>query len=66
MNISLPNGKVVHRSVEEYLFMDDSKVAAWYQGLMAEDAGEYIESPFSTLKDVQTALSLDSDIEDED
>lgn len=66
MNISLPNGKVVHRSIEEYLFMDDSKIDAWYQDMMADDAGEFVESPFTSLKDVETALHLDNtpDVED--
>jgi hypothetical protein len=51
MNISLPNGKVVRRSIEEYLFMDESLIDQWYQNMMADDAGEDLET-WCTLSEV--------------
>lgn len=51
MNISLPNGKVVRRSVEEYLFLEDSQMDMWYQNMMADDAGDELDiwSPLSEV-----------------
>lgn len=43
MQFSLPNGKVVNLSLEEYLDLTDEDV----QYLMSLDYGEYITDPFS-------------------
>jgi len=43
MLYQLPNGKVVHLSVEEFLDLTDEDI----QYLMSIDYGEYIKNPFS-------------------
>lgn len=43
MLYQLPNGKVVHLSIEEYLDLTDEDV----QYLMSIDYGEYIRDPFT-------------------
>ena len=43
MLYQLPNGKVVHLSVEEYLNLTDDDV----QYLLSIDFGEYIQNPFT-------------------
>ena len=43
MLYSLPNGKVVHLSIEEYLDLTDEDV----QYLMSLDYGDYIINPFT-------------------
>ena len=43
MLYQLPNGKVVHLSIEEYLDLTDEDV----QYLMSIDYGEYVRDPFS-------------------
>lgn len=43
MQYQLPNGKVVHLSIEEYLDLTDEDV----QYLMSIDYGEHIRDPFS-------------------
>lgn len=60
MIISLPNGKVVHRSVMEYLFMDEEDVHSWYQNMMADDAGEWNENPFIGFRDVSSYMEEDT------
>ena len=42
MLYQLPNGKVIHLSIEEYLDLTDEDV----QYLMSIDYGEYIRDPF--------------------
>ena len=66
MNISLPNGKVVRRSVEEYLFLEDAQMDAWYQGMMADDLGEEIENPWVTLTEVRITEYKIPDIDELD
>jgi hypothetical protein len=43
MLYQLPNGKVVHLSIEEYLDLTDEDV----QYLMSLDFGEHIQNPFT-------------------
>jgi len=43
MQYQLPNGKVVHLSIEEYLDLTDEDV----QYLMSIDYGEHIRDPFT-------------------
>ena len=43
MQYQLPNGKVVHLSIEEYLDLTDEDI----QYLMSIDYGEHIRDPFS-------------------
>jgi hypothetical protein len=43
MLYQLPNGKVIHLSIEEYLDLTDEDV----QYLMSIDYGEYIRDPFT-------------------
>jgi len=43
MQYQLPNGKVVHLSIEEYLDLTDEDV----QYLMSIDYGEHIRDPFA-------------------
>ena len=43
MQYQLPNGKVVHLSVEEYLDLTDEDI----QYLMSIDYGEHIRDPFT-------------------
>ena len=43
MQYQLPNGKVVHLSVEEYLDLTDEDI----QYLMSIDYGEHIRDPFN-------------------
>lgn len=64
MNISLPNGKVVRRSLEEYLFLEDSEMHLWYQNMMADDLGDEVENPFSTLMEVRVTDYNIPDIEE--
>lgn len=42
MQYQLPNGKVIHLSIDEYLNLTDEDI----QYLMAIDYGEYIINPF--------------------
>jgi hypothetical protein len=69
MIYQLPNGKVVHLSIEEYLDLTDEDV----QYLMSLDYGEHIRDPFSgsavkknskeKTRDFDN-LGLDEDIKD--
>jgi len=43
MQYQLPNGKVIHLSIEEYLDLTDEDV----QYFMSLDYGEYIRDPFN-------------------
>ena len=43
MLYQLPNGKVVHLSIEEYLDLNDEDI----QYLMSLDFGEHIQNPFT-------------------
>lgn len=43
MHYQLPNGKVIHLSIEEYLDLTDEDV----QYFMSIDHGEYVRDPFS-------------------
>ena len=43
MLYQLPNGKVIHLSIEEYLDLTDEDV----QYLMSIDYGEYVRDPFT-------------------
>lgn len=43
MLYQLPNGKVIHISIEEFLDLTDEDI----QYLMSIDYGEYIKNPFS-------------------
>ena len=66
MNIQLPTGKTVHISIVEYLALEDDEVDVFYQELMADDSGDFLENPFSPLrpqKDIQIEASeVDEDI----
>jgi len=69
MIFSLPNGKVIHLTVEEYLDLTDEDI----QFLMAHNAGDYASSPWygstiSTKKKQKTLEdnSIDYQPEDED
>lgn len=59
MIYQLPNGKVIHLTVEEYLDLDDQDI----QYLMSINAGNYATSPFygSAIRKKQQSPPDDSD-----
>jgi hypothetical protein len=51
MNIQLPSGKTITVSAYEYLFiLKDDEVDEFFQYCMAENAGTFIENPFSAME----------------
>lgn len=55
MIISLPNGKVIHRSISEFLLIDDDEIQVWYQNMVADDCGDFIENPFAKFIDIDVS-----------
>jgi len=53
MIISIGNGKFIHKSVEEYLFLRDEEVDMWYQNMIADDLGDDSLNPFTPFKDIE-------------
>lgn len=60
MNIQLPNGKTVNVSVIDFLSLSDDETTLFYQELIAEDAGEFLDNPFSQIR-TSSDLSLDEE-----
>lgn len=65
MIISLPNGKFIHKSLEEYLSLKDEEIDCWYQNMVADDLGDDSINPFTPFKDVELLDFNISDIEEE-
>ena len=63
MIISLPNGKFIHKSLDEILNLRDEEVDIWYQTMIAEDIGSESMNPFTPFKDVEI---IDFDIPEVD
>ena len=59
MIISLPNGKFIHKSIDEVLNLKDEEVDLWYQNMIADDLGDFSMNPFVSFKDTEL---LDFDI----
>ena len=53
MIISLPNGKFIHKSVEEILSLKDEEIDMWYQNMIADDIGDDSLNPFTPFKDIE-------------
>lgn len=62
MLYQLPNGKVIHISIEEYLDLTDEDI----QYLMSLDYGEHITDPFSGSALRKNSKSRRSDFNQED
>lgn len=65
MNIQLPTGKTVHISIVEFLALEDNEVGIFYQELMADDSGDFLENPFSPLRP-QRDIQIETPDVDED
>lgn len=50
MNIQLPTGKTVYISMVEFLSVEDRDVDIFFQSLIADDSGDFIENPFSAIR----------------
>lgn len=61
MYYQLPNGKVIHISVEEYLSLNDRDI----QYLLSVNAGEYISNPWSGSSISKTEEPESKEEEDE-
>jgi len=62
MIVSLPNGKVVEMSLEQYLNMDDDD----YSNLIAYNYGEEVQDPFHGSVLLYGESSLDYEEEEEE
>ncbi len=62
MNIQLPTGKTVHVSIVEFLSLEDKEVEIFYQELIADDSGDFMENPFSPIKP-QKDIRIDTEEE---
>lgn len=52
MIISLPNGKHIHVSLEEYLSIKDEDMDLWYKSMIENDLGEEFTNPFTPFKEI--------------
>lgn len=66
MIISLPNGKFIHKNIEEFLSIKDEDVDMWYQNMIADDIGDDSINPFTPFKDIEIIDFDIPDINDED
>jgi|LakMenEpi03Aug12_1017415.scaffolds.fasta_scaffold36335_1 hypothetical protein len=53
MIISLPNGKFLHKSLEEMLSIKDEEIDMWYQNMIADNMGDDSLNPFTSFRDVE-------------
>lgn len=64
MNVNLPNGNTISMSVYEYFFLlEDEDMDEFYQSCLADNAGVYINNPFSNIE--RGKLDIDDEEEEE-
>ena len=64
MIISLPNGKFLHKSLEEMLSIKDEEIDMWYQNMIADNMGDDSLNPFTPFRDVELVEFDIPDIEE--